>query len=767
MSFGIAISDFIALGETARRLYTNVYKVARAAPAELGNLEKELGLLSQAIGLLVDELQDEDSVLRQAGPDRIRMVNEMKDYARETLTQLGDFSRKHNLAEVATNSGRNKLQRGWDKLAYSKDARTIDCLRSKLVYHYSVMQLLLTSVGNSSLQRFETDQKAIATDVKDIITILAGKSLTDANDHLTTTPPTISGLDDAGITPLISTRFKEEAEKRGSWLAIGIDAWVQAGKWWMMRGQLSLKGGEQHCPKPYQAYLNLLKASWILTDVLSTWYMRTFAVDNNKNQEVLRLSRCIKAELLQVSGARLRAILESPNMMSQDFAIWSEIPSTLLDPRTSVDLGDDQYWDTDEGIVVFQGFARYTDKRNDPRECLVLLILKGQPFRSNLICQTANGADLWKWENLDSTSLNLFVSRADGDEDCSIWWGPHVKRGVTFFRQGDFIQFEFDDLSAMSGFLRCLVILDYCIQEFALTYFDLIIVIRLFKAVDIIFRLVGFSVISRRLPSTLLQFERHAEPGCRRPTWTPNLPTSSEDTLQLLSGSLKKHRHTERCAHPLIAVINCLTASGIESRAISFNGTGFIEPGSSLSVDMTEYYHNATDVVTYIFVRLLHASNPDDFAGQLFDFGVMNVDLSNLVPDGNDFHGLTVERHNKHIKDLKQRLWSSLVLGLSSKDREFVASLLVLFSPTKRIVPEIERLIVMAMFEHAASMAVCQRIEAESPTGYARRLAATLKDSLPEWALTQTLLSAITEAFRDTEAMFQSVPGRSMLKHAD
>lgn len=53
MSFSFSIGDFIAVGDLAYRLYRDVYEVARAAPAEVRELERELeresSMLSQAL----------------------------------------------------------------------------------------------------------------------------------------------------------------------------------------------------------------------------------------------------------------------------------------------------------------------------------------------------------------------------------------------------------------------------------------------------------------------------------------------------------------------------------------------------------------------------------------------------------------------------------------------------------------------------------------------------------------------------------------------
>lgn len=97
------------------------------------------------------------------------------------------------------------------------------------------MQLLLTSVENSSLQRIEKEQENMTRAVNEI------KKLT-----LNTIP---SGVDAPGLTSdnahdlgeFLSSAFIDEAEKQGSWLSFGLDSWMQTGKWWLLKAQVDLE----------------------------------------------------------------------------------------------------------------------------------------------------------------------------------------------------------------------------------------------------------------------------------------------------------------------------------------------------------------------------------------------------------------------------------------------------------------------------------------------------------------------------------------------
>jgi hypothetical protein len=130
MSFGFAIGDFIAVAELAHKLWHDVYMVARTAPEEVRSLSSELSVLSQSIRLLVDHASNPESILVQAGQDRVQLVNTMIAGAKETLLRLEAFAKKHQLVSSEAPS---KFRRGFNKLRYVSDASTINSLRSKVL----------------------------------------------------------------------------------------------------------------------------------------------------------------------------------------------------------------------------------------------------------------------------------------------------------------------------------------------------------------------------------------------------------------------------------------------------------------------------------------------------------------------------------------------------------------------------------------------------------------------------------------------------------
>ena len=137
MSFGFAVGDFIAVGDLAHRLWRDVYSVARAAPQDLKELSSELSVLSQSISILVEDLNNPNSTLIMAGDSRVKLVTETMAGAKETLTKLQDFAKKHGAIRT---DDRSKVKKAFDRLRYAKDASALNSLRSKVrssCVHYS------------------------------------------------------------------------------------------------------------------------------------------------------------------------------------------------------------------------------------------------------------------------------------------------------------------------------------------------------------------------------------------------------------------------------------------------------------------------------------------------------------------------------------------------------------------------------------------------------------------------------------------------------
>lgn len=137
MSFGFGIGDFIAVGELCWKLYSQVYKVSRDAPEELCGLNQELGNFHNTIQLLLEELNDNNSVLFNSGDVRIDTVRRIMSHSEETLKKMQQLSDRY--ADLQTSSTaqekRRMLRIYWDRLKYTRELHNINDLRSKVREH--------------------------------------------------------------------------------------------------------------------------------------------------------------------------------------------------------------------------------------------------------------------------------------------------------------------------------------------------------------------------------------------------------------------------------------------------------------------------------------------------------------------------------------------------------------------------------------------------------------------------------------------------------
>jgi len=127
MSFGFSVGDFLAAGELAWKLYQKCYKVARGAPKEFQLLVGEISTLSNSLKMLQEDILDPDSVLVQAGEDRVRMVKEMVSRIEITLKQLEKVATKYDILRPGS-----KGKQIWTKVKWSFEFTSLDSLRNKV-----------------------------------------------------------------------------------------------------------------------------------------------------------------------------------------------------------------------------------------------------------------------------------------------------------------------------------------------------------------------------------------------------------------------------------------------------------------------------------------------------------------------------------------------------------------------------------------------------------------------------------------------------------
>lgn len=316
------------------------------------------------------------------------MVNEMVHNILLTLKSLEKVAKNHEIL----GSG-SKTRHLWARFKWSVEMTSIDGLRNKLVYHNTVMNLLLTSVGNSSLQRIESSTDALENDVREIKFYITGQHVTERS-----LIPSISAVDNESEKLTLSASFMQNAEVLQPWSTIGVDQWIESGRWWLIRSQMELYTvSESGQEVPLAAYTNLVKASWILIDVIACHPQVPF-LSAKTHSEVQLLSAEIKTEFQRL-GSLGAVIPDLRDRESQDLRIWeSQTQGRLLRPYKGR-LGSDNsrsqdQWRVEGGEeVLFQGFAKLKIQTlSETIPCIILFLVNEKRSKTRLLAQNQKGS---------------------------------------------------------------------------------------------------------------------------------------------------------------------------------------------------------------------------------------------------------------------------------------------------------------------------------------------------------------------------------------
>ncbi|RPA79534.1 hypothetical protein BJ508DRAFT_140752 [Ascobolus immersus RN42] len=139
------IGDFIAVGELAAKLYNQYYRISRKAPKELSDLSKEIQTLTSAIGFMREEVKDENSIIRQAGDERTKLLATVEGQILEVLQDLDKVWKKYN--DRMADAGKSRMKTAFAGLGFMNKVPDLDRYRAKLVHHNATLSLLLTSIG--------------------------------------------------------------------------------------------------------------------------------------------------------------------------------------------------------------------------------------------------------------------------------------------------------------------------------------------------------------------------------------------------------------------------------------------------------------------------------------------------------------------------------------------------------------------------------------------------------------------------------------------
>ncbi|KAI2631936.1 hypothetical protein GGR54DRAFT_7088 [Hypoxylon sp. NC1633] len=265
MSYGFGIGDFLAVGELCWKLYREVYRVARNSPREVQLLQQDLSNLNTVVRALQEDCTRPGSSIAQAPPERVKIGRDILGRVENILRSLEDIATRYPLllqpADTSSGMG-SRLRRQVQRILYAGHVREINDCRAQLSHQTGLLQLLLLAANNSSLERIQNQNDRLSTSVEDI-----RQYIHNPKPGLSSPLISASSYDEQSQFEL-SRRFNEKAVLNNTaWSAIGIDIWIQIGKWWLMKAQpnLNTPASEDYC----QAYVNLLKASWILIDIIA------------------------------------------------------------------------------------------------------------------------------------------------------------------------------------------------------------------------------------------------------------------------------------------------------------------------------------------------------------------------------------------------------------------------------------------------------------------------------------------------------------------
>ena len=235
---------------------------------------------------------------------------------------------------------------------------------------------------SSSLQRVELSHKALADNVQAIKECIASNQAVVGSKV-----PALSVVDDDLMSTTLSASLMMNAESSQPWSTIGFDQWIGAGKWWLYRAQLELhtiKGPRQSVAAA--AYADLIKAGWILADVIPGHPQYPF-ISASKSSDIQSLSTEVKNEFSRITALAM-VVPALHGLSSQDLRLWESIPvkAPILRPyKVSQDLNA---WRADGGEHVL--FRRFAFREMDlvmSSPCILLFLVHENAKAARLIAQ--------------------------------------------------------------------------------------------------------------------------------------------------------------------------------------------------------------------------------------------------------------------------------------------------------------------------------------------------------------------------------------------
>ncbi|KAL6831124.1 hypothetical protein J3E69DRAFT_328647 [Trichoderma sp. SZMC 28015] len=153
-----------------------------------------------------------------------------------------------------------------------------------------------------------------------------------------------------------------------------------------------------------QGYINLLKACWILTDIIAIHPQRAHMGASN-DRRAYHIQRLTQGATSKLNNTLSTMTFQLEDLLTCTLDIWNLPPSTALTPRRR-NIGDqpELKWQTPYGEILFQKFAEFRDDKLERSvECLVIIVIPSEQFMNalslNLIVQNSMGQDLYKHQS--------------------------------------------------------------------------------------------------------------------------------------------------------------------------------------------------------------------------------------------------------------------------------------------------------------------------------------------------------------------------------
>ncbi|KAF4959544.1 hypothetical protein FGADI_1611 [Fusarium gaditjirri] len=390
MSFGFGVGDFIAVGELCWKIYSRVYKVSRDAPEELRALIQELGNLSNTVNLLNEEMRDREEWIKRAGERRLEYTCKVMGQAKETLEKMDRLADKYADLDPGVNSQGSKrsLRIQWNRIKYALEVSSINELRAKV--------WILTQPN----ERIEKQQTKTDIKLDELRNLLIGDRISHEN------PLQNARLDEEDRENLSAAFLRSSEIGNRPWASIAIDDWLQAAKWWLLKVRSQMKHLAEGTEIKVHAYVNLLKACWILTDIVSIHPQRIYLGTSNdrRNEDIRNISQIAKRNLenFPVLNFELRDVDDNA------INIWPQSPSfkEITPLRPFGTDKDNLHLQTSHGEVLFQCFAEIyrategtADVESSSEECFFVLEVPQQGIYLNVMLKDFVGHDICRMKH--------------------------------------------------------------------------------------------------------------------------------------------------------------------------------------------------------------------------------------------------------------------------------------------------------------------------------------------------------------------------------